>query len=145
MKPSLRPVCLTALFALACGCAPNAVRRLSGGERLPSDVARLRLAGATSQAERAANATTPFWVVARLNRATCECPMWEVQVWGQWRRAALVWPAAGLDAAAEAERAADGTRLWVEVEESETVRASDGGRLFPQFAVLRTSAERPTR
>jgi len=145
MKPSLRLVCLTALFALACGCAPNAVRRMSGLGRLPSDEARLRLAGATSQAERAANATTPFWLVARLNRATCDCPIWEVEVWGQWRRASLVWPAAGLDAAAEAERAPDGTRLWVEVEESEADRASEEGRRFPQFAVLRTSAERPLR
>ena len=145
MKPSLRLVCLTALFALACGCAPNAVRRMSGLGRLPSDEARLRLAGATSQAERVANATTPFWVVARLNRATCDCPIWEVDVWGQWRRATLVWPADGLDAATEAERAPDGTRLWVEVEEADSVRASDGGRLFPQFAILRASAERPPR
>ena len=118
---------------------------MSGLGRLPSDEARLRLAGATSQAERVANATTPFWVVARLNRATCDCPIWEVQVWGQWRRATLVWPADGLDAAAEAERAPDGTRLWVEVEEADSVRASDGGRLFPQFAILRASAERPPR
>ena len=118
---------------------------MSGLGRLPSDEARLRLAGATSQAERVANATTPFWLVARLNRATCDCPIWEVEVWGQWRRATLVWPADGLDAAAEAERAPDGTRLWVEVEEADSVRASDGGRLFPQFAVLRASAERPLR
>lgn len=145
MKPSLRLICLTALFALAYGCAPNAVRRLSGGERLPSDAARLRLAGATSQAERAANATTPFWVVARLNRATCECPMWELQMWGQWRRAALIWPASEPGAPVDLEHAPDGTRLWVEVEEGESVRASDGGRLFPQFSVLRASAERRTR
>ena len=117
---------------------------MSGLGRLPSDEARLRLAAATSQAERAANATTPFWLVARLNRATCDCPIWEVEVWGHWRRATLLWPDAGLDAA-EAERAPDGTRLWVEVEEADSVRASDGGRLFPQFAILRASAERPPR
>lgn len=64
-------------------------------------------------------------------------------MWGQWRRAALVWPAAGLDAAAEAERAADGTRLWVEVEEAEVDTAGNDGRLYPQFAVLRTSATPP--
>ena len=145
MKASLRLVCLTALFALACGCAPRAVRRLSGVERLPSDAARLRLAWATSQAERAANVTTPFWVVARVNRAACDCPIWEVQVWGQWRCAELVWPSAGFDAAAEAEGAPDGTRLWVEVEESEADRASEAGRQFPQFAVIRASAERPPR
>jgi len=118
---------------------------MSGVGRLPSDEARLRLAEATSQAERAANATTPFWVVARVNRAACDCPIWEVQVWGQWRRSALVWPAAGLDAAAEAEGEPDGTRLWVEVEESEADRASEAGRRFPQFAVVRVSAERPPR
>lgn len=145
MKPSLGLVCLIALFAWLCGCAPSAVRRLSGVERLPSDAAGLRLAGATSQAERAANATTPFWVVARLNRATCDCPIWEVEVWGQWRRSALIWPAAGLDAAAEAEGAPDGTRLWVEVEESEADRASEAGRRFPQFVVVRTSLEQPQR
>ncbi len=117
---------------------------MSGLGRLPSDEARLRLAGATSQAERAANATTPFWVVARLNRATCDCPIWEVEVWGHWRRATLLWPDAGLDAA-EAERAPDGTRLWVEVEESEAETAGNDGRRYPQFAVLRTSAERPPR
>lgn len=66
-------------------------------------------------------------------------------MWGQWRRAALVWPAAGLDAAAEAERAPDGTRLWVEVEESEAEQASDEVRRYPQFAVVRVSAERPRR
>jgi hypothetical protein len=145
MRPSVRLVCLIALFAWACGCAPSAVRRMSGAGRLPSDEARLRLAAATSQAERAANATTPFWVVARVNRAACDCPIWEVEVWGQWRRAALVWPAAGNTAAAEAERAPDGTRLWVEVEESEAERASDAGRRFPQFAVVGASAERPPR
>jgi hypothetical protein len=145
MMPSLRLVCLIALFAWACGCAPNAVRRMSGASRLPADEARLRLAGATSKSERAANATTPFWLVARVNRAACDCPIWEVQVWGQWRRAALVWPAAGLDAAAEAERAPDGTRLWVEVEESEAEQASDEVRRYPQFAVVRASAERPRR
>lgn len=145
MRPSLRLVCLIALFAWACSCAPNAVRRMSGAGRLPSNEARLRLAAATSQAERAANATTPFWLAARLNRATCDCPIWEVEVWGQWRRATLVWPAAGLDASAEAERAPDGTRLWVEVEESEAETAGNDGRRYPQFAVLRASAERPPR
>jgi hypothetical protein len=118
---------------------------MSGAGRLPADEARLRLAGATSQAERTANATTPFWVVARVNRAACDCPIWELQVWGQWRRAALVWPAAGSSTAAEAEQAPDGTRLWVEVEEAEGEPASDTGRQFPQFAVVRASAERPPR
>ena len=143
MKPSLRLVCLIALFAWACGCAPNAVRRMSGVGRLPSDEARLRLAAATSQAELAANATTPFWVVARVNRAACDCPVWEVQVWGQWRRTALIWPGSEPNSPVDSENAPDGTRLWVEVEESEVETAGNDGRLYPQFAVLRTSAAPP--
>lgn len=98
---------------------------------------------AAERAGLAAEPTAPYWLPARLNRAGCDCPAWEVMVWGVWRRADLVLNETALPEGISATESADGTRMWVLAAESDREVTRDDGRRFLRFDISRTSERAP--
>ena len=134
--PRIALLCLAA--ALLGGCSSAAVQRISTMRATPEDAASRLLSSALERASKAAASESPFWLPARLNRAGCDCPPWEVEVWGQWRRVALAWGSTPLAVEPADESNVDGTRLWVQVEEGDGEVVRDDGRRFLRFDVLAT-------
>lgn len=114
---------------------------------VPADRAAERAAEsvrrATVKAERAAEPASPYWLLARLNRAGCDCPAWEVRIWGTWRRADLIFGEAQLPPTVDAAESPDGTRVWVLASEADNDRVREDGRRFLRFEVSQASLLEP--
>lgn len=134
--PRIALLCFVA--ALLGGCSAATVQRISTLRATPEGAASRLLSAAVEKASNAATSESPYWLPARLNRAGCECPPWEVEVWGKWRRVALDWGSTPPAVEPTDESNADGTRLWVQVEEGDGEVVRDDGRRFLLFDVLST-------
>ena len=138
MVTSQRIALLLALTLPVVGCSSRAVQRISGLRRPPEQAAIDGVSAAVDRAEQRATAASPYWLTARLNRAGCDCPPWEVHAWGRWQRVALDWGATPVQLDPEDERLADGTRLQVQVEDGGGELLREDGRTFMQLQVIAT-------
>ena len=91
----------------------------------------------------AAEPASPYWLLARLNRAGCDCPAWEVRIWGTWRRADLIFGEAQLPPTVDAGESPDGTRVWVLASEADNDRVREDGRRFLRFEVSQAALLEP--
>lgn len=134
--PRIALLCLA--IALLGGCSSAAVQRISTMRSTAEVAASRAVSKAIQNASKAAASESPFWLPARLNRAGCDCPPWEIEVWGGWRRVVLDWGSTPVTVEPTDESNADGTRLWVQLEEGDGEVVRDDGRRFLRFDVLAT-------
>lgn len=136
-------IALCATAALVASCSPRGASMKAVPVERAVSAAEESVRLAAEKAEQASEPTVPYWLPARLNRAGCDCPDWEVMVWGVWRRADLLFSETTLPDGISAAESADGTRMWVLATESDRELTREDGRRFLRFEISRTSALAP--
>lgn len=150
MPPCFAHPAFRAAYCLAAFC--SVASQACGGTQAvpdPPEVAATRAAQArvARSVGRAANTQAsqlPFQTWIRFNPAPCDCPRWELQIYGNWER---MEPAAARDADASVsevlayEGFTPGALLWADVLLAGDTVADAQGWVYPVYDVRRLSED----
>ena len=128
-----------------------AVQACGGTQTIPDSpevvaarTAQARVARSVTRAANTQAAQVPFQTWIRFNPAPCECPPWELQIYGNWER---IEPAVARDADASVadvlayEGFTSGALLWADVLLAGDTVADDQGWVYPVYDVRRVSED----
>lgn len=125
------PIILGLLASIGCASAPE----------LPKDVrasraATVRVQASVESADEEAGALDAYEISVRYNPARCDCPDFEVEVYGGWQRAYIVAPPRVETRLEEFRKSSDSLReLALNGRLTTTTRRAETGVDFPVFEV----------
>ena len=140
-RVALSLIALCGLTTQACGAAQTIP---DAPELVATRTAQSRVHRSLGRAANTQTVQIPFQTWMRFNPAPCECPRWELQIYGNWERVEPMMARdadPGVAAALSADGLAPGSMLWADVLLTDDTVVDRQGWVYPVYDVRRVSEE----